>query len=61
METFWVQSRVSYKNRFILKEPKLEPNLVSTLSETKKLDSVDIADFKVLVELELTTLNAKQL
>ncbi len=61
METFWVQSRVSYKNRFISKEPKLEPNLVSTLSETKRLDLVDIAGFEVLVEVKLTTLNAKQL
>jgi hypothetical protein len=29
--------KVSYKTRFISKEPKLEPKLVMTLSETKRL------------------------
>jgi hypothetical protein len=52
---FAVQIRVSYETRFISKEPKLEPKLVSTLSETKKLVSVvsrnsETASFIVLVE-----------
>ena len=35
-----VKAKVSYETRFIWKQPKLEPKLVSTLSETKRLVSV---------------------
>jgi hypothetical protein len=56
------QTRVPYKTRFRTKKPKL----VSTLSKTNRLVSVvsrnsESADFEVLVEPKLTTLDAKQL
>jgi hypothetical protein len=33
----WVRSRVSFETSFDSKQPKLEPKLVSALSETKRL------------------------
>jgi hypothetical protein len=57
---------MSYKTRFISKQPKVEPKLVSTLSETKRLVSVvsrnsKTAGFGVLVESKQKTLDAKQM
>ncbi len=56
---------MSYKTRFISKEPELELKLVLTLSETKKLVMVVLqksktASLGVLIEPKLKTLDMKQ-
>ncbi len=57
---------MSCETRLILKEPKIEPKLALTLSETKILVSAvsrnsEAACFGVLVEPKLITLDEKQL
>jgi hypothetical protein len=58
--------RVYYETRLIAKEPELGPQLVFTLSETKRLVLVisrnsKTASFGVSIEPKLSTLNVKQL
>ncbi len=58
---------MSYETQFkISKQPKVESQLVLTLSETKRLVLVvsqnsEAASFRVLDDPKLTTLDAKQL
>ncbi len=55
----WVTSRVSFETSFDSKQPKLEPKLVSALSETKRLFRLfrfctETESFDVLIEPKQT-------
>ncbi len=61
----WVLPRVSFETSFDSKQPKLEPKLVSTLSETKLLFRLfrfytETASFGVSIEPKQTEDQPKQ-
>jgi hypothetical protein len=61
----WGETRVSFETNFDSKQPKLEPKLVSALSETKRLFRLfrfysETASFGVSVKPKLNETKPKQ-